>query len=215
VTLALDVGRSSAGQFSPSHAIKAAVLCCSVVLVSLTLAGWHWPNLLLGHLALVALLAAIICLLEITGRSSGELQTFTLLFAVFGPVGGFAGLLAEQKVLRADRAELEQWYNVIAPRGAAAVTLVDRIRDGRLVRGEAALPRPFQALLSSGSMEEQQALLAYLAGSEEPAVVQAALAEALRSPDHRLRVQAAAVAAHTRQRLRQNNRSYRPADGRR
>ncbi|MFD2648850.1 hypothetical protein ACFSX5_13755 [Devosia albogilva] len=214
MTLASDLGRPPAGQLSTLHAVKAAVLCCSIVLVALTLAGSDWRYLVLGHLTLVSLLAALIWLLELFHRSSAELQTFTLLFAVFGPMGGIAGLLADQKELRADRRELEQWYDVIAPRSAAAVTLVDRIRDGRLVRGEAALPRPYQALLTNGSMEEKQALLAYLAASEEPAVVHAALSQALKSPDHRLRVQAAAVAAHTRQRQRQNARTSRNASGR-
>ncbi|MNL39871.1 hypothetical protein D3C87_1621800 [compost metagenome] len=102
---------------------------------------------------------------------------------------------------------MDQWYNTIAPSEAAAVTLVDMIIDGRLINQQTRLPRPYDALLSTGTMQEKQALLAYLAIENDEKFVEVALALALRSSDQRVRVQAAAVAAHTRGRSRRRQLS--------
>jgi hypothetical protein len=116
-------------------------------------------------------------------------------------------LLGEQQIWQPKGDALDKWYNTIAPAEAPAVTLVDMIIDGRLVRQQSRLPRPYDALLSTGTMQEKQALLAYLAIEDDEKFVEVALALALRSPDQRVRVQAAAVAAHTRGRSRQRQLS--------
>ena len=184
--------------------LKSLALICEVaILGTLLVTAAPWQVVAAAHLSLIGLLALTIAALELGGRSSGELLPFTLFLLVFGPLGGLAVLLSDKDHLRFAPLEFEDWYETIAPRATAAVTLADRIRDGRMVREQSGVPTPFQRLLSGGSMQEKQALLAYLASHDEPSVCKPALEQALKSADPRVRVQAAAVAAHNRTRKRE------------
>jgi hypothetical protein len=187
---------------SPYMGLKILAIVAEVVLIAFAVAGSRWEPLLLGHLGVVLCLLIGIVTLEHKGINSGGMQRLALLTFAGGPIGGLTSLLGEHQVMQTRADILENWYDTIAPRATDAVTLVDKIIDGRLVRADSQLPRPFAELLQTGSMEEKQALLAYLAAAGNESVTQAALELALRSPDHRLRVQAAAVAAHTRARRR-------------
>lgn len=187
--------------------LQIATVIGEVLLAAYALAGNGWGAVALGHLGIVAALTFVIICLERTRIDTGSLQTFTLLTFAGGPIGAAAALLGDQKLWQPRSDALDQWYNTIAPTEAPAVTLVDMIIDGRLVSQRTRLPRPYDALLSTGTMQEKQALLAYLAIENDEKFVEVALALALRSTDQRVRVQAAAVAAHTRGRSRRRQLS--------
>ncbi|MFN4209916.1 MAG: hypothetical protein ACK4G5_05060 [Devosia sp.] len=182
--------------------LKIGTIIAEVLLIAHAATGHGWETLALGHVGIIASLTVLVLLLERSQIETGALQTFTLLTFAGGPIGGAAALLGEQLAWRPKADALESWYNTMAPKEAPAVTLVDLIIDGRLVQQRSRLPRPYDALLSSGTMQEKQALLAYLAIEDDEKFVEVALALALRSADQRVRVQAAAVAAYTRARAR-------------
>lgn len=187
--------------------LQVATITGEVLLAAYALAGNGWGAVVLGHLGIVAALTFVIICLERVRIDTGSLQTFTLLTFAGGPIGAAAALLGDQRLWQPKSDALDQWYNTIAPTEAPAVTLVDMIIDGRLVNQRTRLPRPYDALLSTGTMQEKQALLAYLAIENDEKFVEVALALALRSTDQRVRVQAAAVAAHTRGRSRRRQLS--------
>lgn len=182
--------------------LKVATIVAETLLVSQALATTSWEILALSHVGIIAILTAVLTTLALAGVDSDDLPAFVLLTFAGGPVGAAAALLSDQKIWRPKTSDLQQWYDTIAPEHEPAVTLVDRILDGRLIRRQSLLPRPYDALLNSGTMQEKQALLAYLAIDDDEKFVSVALALALRSNDQRVRVQAAAVAAHTRARNR-------------
>lgn len=182
--------------------LEIAVIVGELLFVAHLLAGQGWASVAIGHLAIVGALLFVIACLEVAKIDTGPLQIFTLLTFAGGPIGGAAALLGQQAIWQPKADVLDRWYNTVAPAIEPAVTLVDMIIDGRMVREQSRLPRPYDALLNSGSMQEKQALLAYLAIEDDEKFVEVALALALRSPDQRVRVQAAAVAAHTRGRSR-------------
>lgn len=189
------------------RSLEVVTIVGEILLIANALAGNGWGTMVLGHLTIIAVLTTVIICLEQTRTETGALQTFTLLTFAGGPIGGAAALLGQQQIWQPKSDALDKWYNTIAPAEVPAVTLVDMIIDGRLVRQQSRLPRPYDALLSSGTMQEKQALLAYLAIEDDEKFVEVALALALRSPDQRVRVQAAAVAAHTRARSRRRHLS--------
>lgn len=189
------------------RALQIATIIGEVLLSAYALAGNGWGAVALGHLGIVAALAFVVICLDRARIDTGSLQTFTLLTFTGGPIGAAAALLGDQHIWQPKADALDQWYNTIAPSEAAAVTLVDMIIDGRLINQQTRLPRPYDALLSTGTMQEKQALLAYLAIENDEKFVEVALALALRSSDQRVRVQAAAVAAHTRGRSRRRQLS--------
>lgn len=190
------------GVMTAVQMLQVVTIVGEILLIASVLTGNSWEALALGHIAIVAVLVCMVVGLERAGIETGPLQTFTLLTFAGGPIGGMAALLGQQQVWQPKGDALDKWYNTIAPAQTAAVTLVDMIIDGRLVRQQSRLPRPYDALLNSGTMQEKQALLAYLAIEDDEKFVEVALAVALRSPDQRVRVQAAAVAAHTKDRSR-------------
>jgi len=182
--------------------LEVVTIVGEVLLVALALAGNNWGAAALGHLGVIGALTFVVVCLDRARIETGALPTFILLTFAGGPIGAAAALLGEQQIWQPKGDALTKWHNTIAPMEAQAVTLVDMIIDGRLVRQQSRLPRPYDALLSTGTMQEKQALLAYLAIEDDEKFVDVALALALRSPDQRVRVQAAAVAAHTRSRNR-------------
>ena len=192
--------------------LQIAAIIGEILLSAYALAGNGWGPVALGHLSIVAALVFVIVCLERARIDTGSLQTFTLLTFAGGPIGAAASLLGDQHFWNPKADALDKWYNTIAPIEEPAVTLVDMIIDGRLVSPQTRLPRPYDALLSTGTMQEKQGLLAYLAIEDDEKFVEVALALALRSTDQRVRVQAAAVAAHTRGRSRRRQFSNVPPD---
>lgn len=206
-TIVSDQAMHQKGPLLMIRALQIASITAEILLIAHALAGNGWELLATGHLAIVGLLTLTIIGLERAQVETGPLQVFTLLTFASGPIGAGAALLGEQQMWQPRGDALAKWYDTIAPAETPAVTLVDMIIDGRLVREQSRLPRPYDALLSSGTMQEKQALLAYLAIEDDEKFVEVALALALRSPDQRVRVQAAAVAAHTRARSRRRHLS--------
>lgn len=201
-TMVLDPVLHPRGAMTAVQILQVVTIVGEILLIAGALTGNSWETLALGHIGIIAVLICVVVGLERAKIESGPLQTFTLLTFAGGPIGGMAALLGQQQVWQPKSDALDKWYNTIAPAETAAVTLVDMIIDGRLVRQQSRLPRPYDALLNSGTMQEKQALLAYLAIEDDEKFVEVALALALRSPDQRVRVQAAAVAAHTKDRSR-------------
>ncbi|MHA6690745.1 hypothetical protein [Devosia sp. A449] len=201
-TTVADAAPRRSGSIAAIRLLELAVVVTEIVLLANALTGDGWTTLALGHLGLIAALVVVIIGLEYAQIETSALQTFALLSFAGGPIGGMAALFGQQQIWQPGSAALDKWYDTIAPVEAPAVTLVDMIIDGRLVRQQSRLPRPYDSLLSTGTMQEKQALLAYLAIEDDEKFVEVALALALRSPDQRVRVQAAAVAAHTRARSR-------------
>lgn len=182
--------------------VQVTVVVAEILLVSLLLAGHAWQAVLMGHLAIVGILIMLIVALENARASTEPFQALALLTFAGGPIGAAAALTSAQQLWQPRGDALDRWYETIAPTQTEAVTLVDLILDGRLVREQSRLPRPYDALLESGTMQEKQALLAHLAVENDEKFVEVALALALRSSDQRVRVQAAAVAAHIKARNR-------------
>lgn len=182
--------------------LKVMTLVAEILLVTYALIGHGWLTLVFGHVGLLCVLALALILIEYSGLESGDLQKFILSTTTGGPIGAAAALVGGQQRGSRQSQALEEWYNTIAPPEQAAVTLVDQIIDGRLIREAARLPQRYDGLLATGSMQEKQALLAYLAAEEDQVLASEALKLALRSSDQRVRVQAAAVAAHARTRAR-------------
>jgi hypothetical protein len=184
-------------------ALQCAVLAVETVLVSFLLTSSLPIQTIIGlHAGICAFVVAIIFVAERMGHETSSLQKFVFFVAVGGAIGGAAALIGEKRFSRGDENALKVWHDTIAPPAEAAVTLVDRILDGRLVRSDSALPRRFDHLLEKGSIREQQALLAYLASDAAPTEASDILRAALRSTDQRVRVQAAAVASHARAKAR-------------
>ena len=178
------------------------LLVIEMVSVAISMGDRSWTIFLLCHAAVLALLLAAILVFDHLGLDSGELQEFAFLTFVAGPVGAAAGILSQARLWRTETRQLAAWYETIAPPEDAAVTLVDKIIDGRLVSYTSRLPRRFDKLLTSGSPQEKRAVLAYLALEPGTTDIPEPLRVALRSPDQGVRVQAAAVAAHVRDKVR-------------
>jgi hypothetical protein len=184
------------------RALSVIVLVVETVSVALSMADRSWTIFLLAHVAAIATLLIVIVGFDRRGFDSTQIQKLAFLTFVGGPVGAAAGILSEGSLWKTEAGELTAWYETIAPREDAAVTLVDQIIDDRLVSNTSQLPRRFDTLLATGSAQEKRAVLAYLALESGNAEMPEALRLALRSPDQGVRVQAAAVAAHVRDKAR-------------
>jgi hypothetical protein len=183
--------------------IKVGALAAEALLVGLAWSGSSLMLVLPGHGAVLVALLTVLVLVERSGLDSSDLQRFSLLTLCGGPIGALSAFVNNYLETRLRAPNLDQWYETIAPSQRQAVTLFDRIVDDRLVRRDARLPRRFEALLTQGTMQEKQGLLAYLAADGDLAKDSDALSMALRSSDQLVRVQAAAVAAYARSRARQ------------
>lgn len=183
--------------------VEILVLSLEIVVTVLALMGVaQIGEALTWHLSLCVLIVALAVVAEFWGFDSGNLQKFTFLMTVAGPIGAAAALIGEQLSSSAHSAVLEQWYNTIAPPPAPAITLADRILDDQLVRTTSRLPQRFDRLLAHGTMREKQAFFAHVAADSTQPAVSSLLDTALRSRDQRVRVQAAAVASFIRDRAR-------------
>lgn len=185
--------------------LGAVVLIVEMGCVAVAVAERSWVIFLVPHLASTLLLLSVVVAFDRRGRDSTGVQQLALLSFVAGPFGTAATILAAGGWHRNRPSDLWSWYDTIAPPEQAAVTLVDRIIDGRLVSDRSQLPRAFEGLLLDGTPTEKRAVLAHLALENEdlPHVLEIAL----RSPDQALRVQAAAVAAHLRDKARRRQRT--------
>ena len=201
-TLTVRSETQSAAVVPGTMIVQVTVVVAEILLVSLLLAGHAWQAVFMGHLAIVGILIMLIVALENARASTEPFQALALMTFAGGPIGAAAALTSAQQLWQPRGDALDRWYETIAPTQTEAVTLVDLILDGRLVREQSRLPRPYDALLESGTMQEKQALLAHLAVENDEKFVEVALALALRSSDQRVRVQAAAVAAHIKARNR-------------
>src|SRR5690606_18601857 len=166
---------SRAGAGTAVRLLQFGAIIGEILLVAQVLGGADWTAAIFAHLGIVAMLVLAVVALEGFRVETGPLQTFILLTFAGGPIGAAAALLGQQPIGRPDSGVLEDWYNTIAPTEAPAVTLVDMIIDGRLVRRQSRLPRPYDSLLSTGTMQEKQALLAYLAIEDDEKFVEVAL----------------------------------------
>lgn len=185
-----------------TRALSVGALVAETVAVALAVASRSWTALFITHSVITAVLVAAILLVELRKIDSSQLQKVAFLTFIGGPIGATAGILSDPTLWRNRNDALEEWYRTIVPPEDGAVTLVDQIIDGRLVSSQSQLPRRFDKLLTTGSMAEKQAVLAYLALENGKPDVSDALRLALRSADQRVRVQAAAVAAHVRDKAR-------------
>ncbi|ODT80454.1 MAG: hypothetical protein ABS76_16070 [Pelagibacterium sp. SCN 64-44] len=182
--------------------LKTAVLAAEIVVISfLLLARIDILTALAVHFGLGGMLLATILIVERLGYSAGTLQSYTLQMLVAGPMGSASALIGEQLASRAKAEELVQWYETIAPTPQSMVTLADRIIDDQLVRPHSKLPQNVNHLIAQGSMREKQALFASIV-SEARVEGVGLIEKALRSRDQRVRVQAAAVSAFIRSKLR-------------
>jgi hypothetical protein len=189
------------------RALSVIVLVVETVSVALSMADRSWTIFLLAHIAAIATLLIVIVAFDRRGFDSTQIQKLAFLTFVGGPIGAAAGILSEGSLWKTEARELTAWYETIAPREDAAVTLVDQIIDDRLVSNASQLPRRFDTLLATGSAQEKRAVLAYLALESGNAEMPEALRLALRSPDQGVRVQAAAVAAHVRDKARHRTKT--------
>ncbi|WP_417584895.1 hypothetical protein [Pelagibacterium sp.] len=153
------------------------------------------------HLGLCLVMLGVILFVERKNIYSGDLQAFALQVMVAGPFGAASAMIDEQLSSRVRAERLERWYNTIAPVPVPAVTLADRILDDQVVRPAARLPKSVDRLIMSGSMREKQALFASIV-ADGPVDGGNLIEKALRSRDQRVRVQAAAVSALFRSKVR-------------
>lgn len=182
--------------------VVVATLALEVFVVALMMAGGWLGHAAIVHVGVIGTLLTMIVLMDASGIETGNLQLYTLLLSMGGPVGAAAALISDHMSRNLDPGELAKWHETIAPNRTRAVTITDLILDRRVVGSQSQLPRSYEESLLHGSIEEQQALLGYLATQNDMEVVNAALALALRSPEPRIRVQAAAVSAHLREKQR-------------
>lgn len=186
-------------------AIKTLVFATELVAIALMVLGRIDLGAAVGlHIVYCAGLLGAILMAERAGVYSGDLQSFALQVLVAGPFGAASAMIDEHLASRSRAEELERWYDTIAPLPQAAVTLADRIRDDQVVRPTARLPKSVDKLISSGSMREKQALFASIV-ADGPAGGGNLIEMALRSRDQRVRVQAAAVSALFRSRIRNSS----------
>ncbi|AEQ52568.1 hypothetical protein KKY_2560 [Pelagibacterium halotolerans B2] len=183
-------------------AFKSLVFATEVVGIAFLVLGHiDLGTALALHLAYCAVLLGTILVAERAGIYSGDLQSFALQVLVAGPFGAASAMIDEHLSSRTRVEQLERWYNTIAPLPQAAVTLADRIRDDQVVRPAARLPKSVDRLITSGSMREKQALFASIVADGPTGGVNL-IEKALRSRDQRVRVQAAAVSALFRSKVR-------------
>lgn len=183
--------------------LSVIALVAETVAVAMAVETGNWLLMAISHIVTAEVLIATALGLERFGLDSSQMQKTALFTFAAGPIGTAAAIISDPQLWRTHPDALQDWYRTISPPEDRAVTLVDQIIDRRLVNRRSRLPRRFDTLLTSGSMAEKQAVLAHLALESDNPKVAGTLRLALRSNDQRVRVQAAAVAAHVRDKARQ------------
>lgn len=199
------LGTAGDGDISQHAPTLALVLLGEVTLALLhVLAGWGLAATLLGHLLIVG--SAGRWLLATAGHRSDVTPAalIVLATAVSGPIGALLGLAYVYASRPPDEQGplLAEWYGRIAL-GAEidpVAKLCDDVACGRSMNLAAPPPLPFLAVMTGGSIADQQTALGLIARRFHPDYLPA-LGVALRSPEPVVRVQAAAVVARVRDEL--------------
>jgi hypothetical protein len=180
----------------------AAALAAEIVVVLLALSS-DVPFLfvVIGHLAVVMLVAAILLRRPQDNRDSTVAEIIFLVILVAGPAGAAAALAALAFVDHAGAgpAVLESWYARLsrASHADAPHEFTDRIKAGRVLPLTSMPPVDFEHVIAEGSLAERQAALGLMARKFHTDFAPA-LEAALRSEEPVVRVQAAAVVARVR-----------------
>lgn len=160
----------------------------------------------LSLLVIIHLLAAFAMIASVVhlhrhGREMTYPMLAMLALIATGPIGGFGALVIAWLSRRRARDSrlLTDWYERIAM--SVAIDPVARfcgnVSSGRTIDLGAEAPPSYAAVIAGGTLEERQNVLGIIARRYHPDYL-AVLAQALRSPEPVIRVQAAAVAAHVR-----------------
>lgn len=191
----------------------AAIACCVLegliglaALEGSLAVGW----LLLGHLAVVGVLAAWVRHRLANGAEGSSALLLLIFTFVAGPIGA-AGALATLPFLggRDEHSELlDSWYERISNSTAVEpeAKLAESILSGRTLETSAPPPQHLYGIMLRGSLVERQKALGLIARRFDPAYG-LALKAALKSPEPVVRVQAAAVAARVRGALKSDVRA--------
>lgn len=168
--------------------------------------GW----LLLGHLAVVAMLAVWARSRVAAGREASAPLLLLLVTTVAGPIGAAGALLALPFLARPAKPSplLAAWYERISNSTEvdAEAKLAESVLAGRTLETDAPPPARLLGIMTRGSLVERQTALGLIARKFDPAYG-LALQAALKSPEPVVRVQAAAVAARVRGTLKREVRT--------
>ena len=179
-------------------------------MIVLSGAIWHlqigW--LVLLHLTVIALLAGWVYRAAHARRDvSGCFLTLLATLAT-GPLGATGGLLSMMFAVVGDKDDgtrdlLEEWYERIShSTNVDEITqFCDMVAIGRAIDLAGPAPQPFVQIMQDGSLLEKQNALGLIARKFHPDYLPA-LQGALKSHQPVIRVQAAAVAAHVRDQMK-------------
>ena len=205
----LAVVRAGVGQREALAAAFAVAGEAVVVLLAFS-ADVPMPTTLGLHVAVVAVVAAILFLNAKPSRDRSISTVMLLVIAVAGPAGAAAALAMLPFVDNAGAGPevLQKWYVRLANAAGTdpATKMHDRVTAGRVMRFDDEMPHDFAGVIATGNLEERQAALGLIARKFHTDF-SPALALALRSAEPVVRVQAAAVVARVRGDLKARIRS--------
>ncbi len=168
-------------------------------------ATYDWPVFLIGHVALVGILALWVAAVGRAGGNAALPLLTAIAVSATGPIGAVAALitLAFSRPALEDRLLLEAWYEriALAVDTDELTQLYDLVATGRTADLSSESPRSFSAIVQTGSLADRQATLGVIARGFHPDYLPA-LMLALKSDEPVIRVQAAAVATRVRIDLR-------------
>jgi hypothetical protein len=177
----------------------------SAIFASAALGRLPTPPLLGAHLLTVALAALLLIRPLRSGRDGGLALIGLITILATGPFGALGALLLPHLGAPTNLAasKLEAWYARIALSAEqdAFTRTSDRIAIGRAANLAAARPEALASLFTGSAIDAQQTALGMIARTFHPQYLPA-LKLALDSPEPIIRVQAAAVAARVRDKLR-------------
>ncbi|MGE0769225.1 MAG: hypothetical protein AB7L90_22500 [Hyphomicrobiaceae bacterium] len=182
--------------------IVLVMLACTEALALVTITGYGQSPILLA----AALHAGLLMLTAAYGsqiRRRGDDVTFVALAlissAILGPLGFLGAAILSWRRTEPQIASplVTQWYERIALSTSVSreERLCEDVAVGRTIDLGGAPPRSFPAIMSAGSLLEQQAVLGQIARNFDAKYLPT-LKVALASPEPVVRVQAAAVASH-------------------
>jgi len=195
--------RSTVSRRLPSHAtFLAALACIETVVLAKALVGNGEPALLFAAACHAVVLALVIGFIA-RARARNEDVTFLLLGAIGAMVVGPVGLLGASLLcglsLGAEPTSplVAQWYERIALSTSVPdeERLCEDVEVGRTLDPAAPPPKSFPAIMTTGPLDERQAVLGQIARHFDLSYLPT-LEMALASPEPMIRVQAAAVASH-------------------
>ncbi len=189
-----------------TRAVLALCLLAESVVFATAAAGHMTPLALLGaHLAIVGLTAALLARSLFSGRDGGLALMGVLATLATGPFGALGALLLPRlSAAGADSAaRLDTWYARIALSAEQDdfTRVSDGIAIGRAANLASPAPAALRGLFDGGPIDAQQTALGMIARHFHPDYLPF-LKIALDSPEPVIRVQAAAVAARLREKLK-------------